>query len=528
MSTKFLRSMKAFFSPAPSEVPILGVDFSHSYVRVCELMNRGNNWVLSKYASKAIDDDQIDSERYRSSCLIALREILREGQFQTDKCAVSLPITSAVVKVVRIPLLKEAELAAAVENGSLWESAIQLAGDLNEYSVFWQVVKRDESRNEMSLLFVASKKSDIAAITDLLKEVGLDALIVDVRCFALRNILRTRNQAAGTNPNTVTAFLEVSAHENYLVFVDGDLPFIYDIFLSEDDALLIRNGGYLQNDLVLTRLSDQIRAATSTFMSQSGRKSLETIEFASSLLNAKTLLDSLKRATPNFKIDLLDPFKDLEVPANLRPKVLAERNPSSAAVAIGLASRTIDVKGYFKFVTAVSNINLLPNRENKLEDHKNKAIVTDVLKRVSLVLLLVGGILLAVAGSFYLGSSERESLEALQADFSRETDRKTSLEASTGAIRSFSAGRHMRNTRALSLELVDLLPKEVFVLKLIINKTGPSELILTSRDATAFNVAVNALMKSPSVASARLENVERDSTVPGTVMQRGKVTVILK
>lgn len=528
MGNSIFRSLKGFFASTPTEVPVLGVDFSHSYVRVCELVHRRDQWLLTKYASKAIDDDQIDSEKHRGQCLQGLRELLKEGQFQTDKCAVSLPITSAVVKVVRIPLLTETELAAAVDNGSLWESAIQLAGELNDYSVFWQVVKRDEAKNEMSLLFVASKKADISYMTDMLKEVGLDALIVDVRCFALRNILKTRSQTPLLKNVAVTAFLEVSAHENYLVFVDGDLPFIYDIFLSEEDSLLIRNGGYLQNELVLTRLSDQIRAATATFISQSGKKSLEAIEFASSLPNARMLLDGLKKAIPNFKIELLDPFKELEVPANLRPRILAERNPSSAAVAIGLASRTIDVKGYFKFVTAVSNINLLPNRESKFEEHKNKGIVTDVVKRVSIVLLLAGGTLIAAAGSLYLGSSERETVDTFQEELAREAERKTNLESSIGAIQSLASGRHARNLRALSLNIVEVLPRDVFVLKLSINKSGPSELLLTARDPTAFNTAVNALIKMPSVASARLENVERDVSSQGNVMQRGKVILVFK
>jgi len=531
-----INKIKTLFEKAPSEVQVLGVDFSHGFVRVCELQHRGTQWVLSKYASRALQDDgadSIESDKYRSSCLTALREILKESNFETDKCAVSLPITSAVVKVVRIPLLKEEELAAAVENGSLWESSIQLAGDLNDYSVFWQVVKRDEARNEMSLLFVGSKKSDISEITDFLRQVGLDALIVDVRCFALRNIIRTRTKSGNNSQGQqaqalVTAFLEISAFENYLVFVDGDLPFIYDIFLSEEDSLLIRNGGHLQNDLVLTRLSDQIRAATSTFMSQSGRKSIDAIEFASSLPNARSLLDRLKKSIPGYKLELLDPFEDLEVPANLRPKVLAERNPSSAGISIGLASRTVDIKGYFKFVTAVSNINLLPNREEKFEEHKNKTIVTDVLKRVSVVLLLMGGVLAIFSSSLYLGGSEREQVAEMQEKFRIESERKVELESAAQAIRSFAGGRHARNSRALSLELVDFLPKDVFVLAMTLNKTGPSELYLSARDLTALNAAVGVLGKVPYISSARLDNVEREIGAQGGVMQKGRVTVNFK
>ena len=39
---------------------------------------------------------------------------------------------------------------------------------------------------------------------------------------------------------------------------------------------------------------------------------------------------------------------------------------------MGLAFRKLDVFGYFKFVTAVKNINLLPNRDSMIKQKKQK------------------------------------------------------------------------------------------------------------------------------------------------------------
>ena len=39
------------------------------------------------------------------------------------------------------------------------------------------------------------------------------------------------------------------------------------------------------------------------------------------------------------------------------------QNRSYLSTVIGLAFRKLDVFGYYKFVTAVKNINLLPNRK---------------------------------------------------------------------------------------------------------------------------------------------------------------------
>ena len=54
----------------------------------------------------------------------------------------------------------------------------------------------------------------------------------------------------------------------------------------------------------------------------------------------------------------MDPFSHLNVPSELKNTLKSEKNSSSFAVALGLATRQLDIFGYFKFVTAVSNINL--------------------------------------------------------------------------------------------------------------------------------------------------------------------------
>ncbi|MDC3158626.1 PilN domain-containing protein, partial [Candidatus Pelagibacter sp.] len=49
---------------------------------------------------------------------------------------------------------------------------------------------------------------------------------------------------------------------------------------------------------------------------------------------------------------------------------------------IGLAFRKLDVFGYFKFVTAVKNINLLPNRDNMIAQKKAKAFSNFAFKGI--------------------------------------------------------------------------------------------------------------------------------------------------
>ena len=65
----------------------------------------------------------------------------------------------------------------------------------------------------------------------------------------------------------------------------------------------------------------------------------------------------------NITIVKFDPLSGLRIPAQVEDKVNAEDNKSSFTAAIGLATRKLDIFGYYKKVTGVKNINLLPNRE---------------------------------------------------------------------------------------------------------------------------------------------------------------------
>ena len=56
---------------------------------------------------------------------------------------------------------------------------------------------------------------------------------------------------------------------------------------------------------------------------------------------------------------------------------------------MGLAFRKLDVFGYYKFVTAVKNINLLPNRENMIAQKKAKAFSNFAFKGIAGIVAVI-------------------------------------------------------------------------------------------------------------------------------------------
>ena len=77
-----------------------------------------------------------------------------------------------------------------------------------------------------------------------------------------------------------------------------------------------------------------------------------------------------------------DPLQSVSVPSYNKDK-MPDNNKSTLSSVLGLAYRKLDVFGYYKFVTAVKNINLLPNRDAIRQQNKLKFLSGFAFKGVA-------------------------------------------------------------------------------------------------------------------------------------------------
>ena len=311
-----------------------------------------------------------------------LKIALQRSKISTTNAAIAIPVTSAIIRVVTAPLMTDEELATAIASDSLWENLVQLTDNLNDYSIFHQVINRDTTANTMEILFVASKLSDINSYTAIIKKGGLNAVIIDVKCFALKSAIDQTNQIGGTiEESNLTAVLEFGLDENYIMILHESNPIITDIFIrSQDRNTLLNSDNQEEMDALVRRYTTQVKQAIQDFETKY-EKRIRNLRVVSNLKNVETYLDSFRRNLTNTGFNLFDPIRDIKVPAQLEENVKFD-NRSYFSTVIGLAFRKLDVFGYFKFVTAVKNINLLPNRDNMIAQKKAKVFSNFAFKGV--------------------------------------------------------------------------------------------------------------------------------------------------
>jgi type IV pilus assembly protein PilN len=370
---------------------ILGIEITATEIRLAQVTsNKSNQWILEKFyihPTKLPEDvlvldnlDTLGSE---------LQLAIQRSKITTTNAAIAIPVTSAIIRVVTSPLMTDEELKKAVETDSLWENLVQLTDNLADYSIFHQVINRNEKDNTMDILFVASKLSDINNYTKIIKKGGLNPVIIDVKCFALKSAVDQINQLSGSIENSnLTALLEFGMDENYVMILYENNPIITDIFIRGQDRNTIKDiSNQEETEAFTRRYITQVKQAISDFEVKY-EKRIRNIKVVSSEKNIDTFLEGFRKTLANTGFNLLDPLDQIKIPAQLEESTNIA-NKSYLSTVMGLAFRKLDVFGYYKFVTAVKNINLLPNRDSMIKQKKMKVFSNFAFKGVIGVVALI-------------------------------------------------------------------------------------------------------------------------------------------
>ncbi len=364
---------------------IVGVELTPNEIRLAQVSsNKSNQWVLDRFAVHKFESISEGGTVLENPDKIAeeLKIALQKSKISTTNAAIAIPVTSAIIRVVTAPLMKDEELKKAIETDSLWENLVQLTDNLADYSIFHQVINRDKTGNTMDILFVASKLSDINNYTNIIKKGGLNAVIIDVKCFALKSAVDQVNQISGSiEDSNLTAVLEFGLDENYVMILYENNPIITDIFIRGLDRTTLRESNNQEEmDALVRRYITQVKQAVQDFETKY-EKRIRNLKVTSNLPNVDEYLGNFRKNLANTGFNLFDPLDGIKIPAQLENEVKID-NRSYFSTVMGLAFRKLDVFGYYKFVTAVKNINLLPNRENMIAQKKAKVFSNFAFKGV--------------------------------------------------------------------------------------------------------------------------------------------------
>ena len=391
---------------------VAGLDITREAIRVSQVSgDKENGFILDKYSYRLLDQDRLSENILDSSDYLSeeIQLAFANAKITATNVAISIPVSSAIIRVVSSPLITETELEKAIETDSLWENLVQLGENLNEYSIFHQVINRDEKKQTMEILFVASKLADINNYSSLIKKCGLNPVIVDVRCFTLKNSF-DNTIFQNISERSDSTILEIGVDENYLMIIHNDTPVITDIFLRQPEKELLNSlsqtsESNAEAQAVIRRYAMQLKQALSDYEGKYDNK-INNIQVISTLKNIENVIPEFKKNLPTIGFKLFDPLEGVKIPEYNSDKIDL-KNKSTLASVLGLAYRKLDIFGYYKFVTAVKNINLLPNRDSLKQTAKLKFLSGFAIKGLSIAIAAIY-IVLSVTAYFQIQSNKEK------------------------------------------------------------------------------------------------------------------------
>ena len=508
---------------------ILGVEITSKEIRLAQVSsNKANQWILEKFFVHPVnlpDESSVldNADKFGDELAIALQK----SKITTVNAAIAIPVTSAIIRVVTSPLMTDEELNKAIETNSLWENLVQLTDNLSDYSIFHQVINRSQKENTMDILFVASKLSDINSFTSIIKKGGLNPVIIDVKCFALKTAVDQINLISGSEQDgDLTAMLEFGLDENYVMILYNNNPIITDIFLrSQDRKTLQESNNQEEMEALVRRFITQVKQAIGDFETKY-EKRIRNLKVASNLVKVEEYLASFRKNLLNTGFNLFDPIKDLKIPQHLEESVNIQ-NRSYFSTVIGLAFRKLDVFGYYKFVTAVKNINLLPNRQNMIAKKRMKVFSNFAFKgivgAVTVIYLVLFGL------SFWNIHQYNQKLvdyNKVVSDHALKTAEKNKVAKELGKItKTLKLSKTIKSNKKISYrilaQIASSVPKRVRFES--INYNGGSRVVLKGQafsDQDILNLIEN-LGNQKLIKQASLASMSLPTTKVGTIQLKG-------
>ena len=438
---------------------ILGVELANTEIRLIQVTsNKANQWVLEKLHIHPVDitDDSTpieNADKFSEELSLAIQKY----KISSPNVAISIPVTSAIIRVVTAPLMKDEELNKAIETNSLWENLVQLTDSLDDYSIFHQVINRNQKENTMDILFVASKLTDINSYTSIIKNAGLNPVIIDVKCFALKSAVDQSNQLTNKSDDAnLTAVLEFGLDENYLMILYDNNPIITDIFIrGQDRKILQESQDAEEKEGLVRRYATQVKQAIQDFETKY-EKRIRNIKVVSDVNNIEDYLGTFRKILMNVGFNTFDPIEGLKIPSQFQQILDSKPNNSYLATAVGLAFRKLDVFGYYKFVTAVKNINLLPDRSNIMRQKKMKAISGFAFKGITAA---VAGIYLLLFGlsfwNIFSYNAKLKQYESVKAEHAKVVKEKKIVSNELGLINtSLKLSRTLSSNKELTYRIL--------------------------------------------------------------------------
>lgn len=197
----------------------IGLDIGSSYIKTVKLKEVKGSYELELFdvhplpPELIVDGSIIDSLRLADS----LKEMIRNVNVSAKNAVISIAgHSSVIIKRISLPEMTEEELSESIK----FEAEQYVPFDIEDVNLDFQIIGPKEEPGQMDVILVAVKKDIINEYISVVKEAGLNPIIVDIDSFALENMYGINYEV---EPGRNVALLNIGASTINLSILKGGI-----------------------------------------------------------------------------------------------------------------------------------------------------------------------------------------------------------------------------------------------------------------------------------------------------------------
>jgi type IV pilus assembly protein PilM len=347
-----------------SKKDIIGLDIGSKHIKAVQLKeNKGTHrlermGITTLQPELIVDGSILDATRV----VEAIKELISNANIKAKDVTLSVSGHSAVIiKRVSLPQMTEEELGAQIR----FEAEQYIPFDIEDVSLDFQILGPAEEDNMMDVLIVAVKKDKINEYVTVVKEAGLNPVIVDVDAFALENMYELNyevkedqnvalvNVGASTiNINIIKGGISVFTRDSA---VGGNL---LTEALQREFTVSYANAEKLKQEQSVEGVSqDEVHVSLTSafegiiaeisrsfdyFRDTTNYENIDEIILTGGVALARDFAQTLSERV-GVTVTVVEPLKNIEVPESFDKQYL-QKVSSLLSVAVGLAMRRVGDK----------------------------------------------------------------------------------------------------------------------------------------------------------------------------------------
>ncbi len=384
---------------------LIGLDIGTSAVKLVVLKEHLKGYSLQTLGYEPLPPEVIVDGAIMDSGIVidAIQKIVKNNKIRNKNVALSVSGHSVIVKKITLPKMSQEELDESIH----WEAEQYIPFDIDDVNIDFHILKdQDIGGNEMEVILVAVKKDKVNDYTNLVRQAGLNPVVVDVDGFAIGNQYKTNYEASS---DQVVALIDIGAGVMNINIMQGKNHMLYrdisiggnqftdaiqkELNVSYQQAEAIKRGEDVEgisrdvaNDVINSVAEDlchEIQRSFDYFKATTSAASIDQVVLTggcSKLMNSG--LASFLGERLGVEVVIGDPLRGVTYNQKKFDPVLIEELGPVCAVALGLALRK-DRPHDPEMIL----INMLPH-----ERKKASVMTIELIAACALILVVLAGV----------------------------------------------------------------------------------------------------------------------------------------